>query len=183
MKTSNNPYDDYEKFASFVSEEGFRAFKQWAKDQRIPLVKAQGKACEVLHPRVRAGFVAPKVWNRDCGRQGSWYRDSTEAGKHLIVASVPLESMNGGTKLTLSDFSPPVLPTGADIDKLVNTAEYQTKRPDEWERTTEEDRLKYRNLLSQIERLKIIRTKDPDEYTKKFSDLLGEIADIVRDKD
>lgn len=140
---TNATTNEYERFTCFVSEDGLQRFKLWAKKQGLSMVKAKNKACEVLHPRVRAGFVPPKVWDRDCRRQGSWYRESSESGNYLIVSSVLLERMNGGTRLTFSDFSPPVLPNQSEVRELLQSAEYNREKPRIWEQYTEEDRLKF----------------------------------------
>jgi hypothetical protein len=133
----------YLKYTYFVDDDGLAEFKRWAKKQSITLVKAKNKPCEVLHHRVRAGFVSPKVWNRDCRRQGSWYRESSQAGRHLIVSQVPLEEMDEGTSLTVSDFTPPVLPTSEELQELVSSSAYQERKPNEWEQCTQEDKLKF----------------------------------------
>ncbi len=144
MKTGTKPNNNnYIKYTYFVPEEKFRDFKQWTKEQHIPLVKAKHKACEVLHPRVQAGFVAPKVWNRDCPRQGAWHRESSASGNYLIAGTVPFDQMDKGTRLTLSDFTPPALPTNQELDDLVRSTGYLQQKPQEWEHITEDDRLKF----------------------------------------
>ena len=92
-------HDVFEKFTCFVSPDELQDVKRWAKKQKARLYRAKTKPCEPLRADIDIGYVPPNVWNRDCRRQGYWYRESPAADKCLIVSSAPLEQGSPGTRV------------------------------------------------------------------------------------
>ncbi len=77
----------------------------------IKMKQAKGVSCTPLNVINAISCVAPKVWDENCDRQGSWYRASNKNGLHLVVSSFDLKEYKDhkAATVTQSDFTPPRL--------------------------------------------------------------------------
>jgi len=145
--------DAYVKYTHFLSLEELNVIKDWAKEKGVRMYKARDMPCEPLHPQRKIGYVAPKVWDRSCRRQGSWYRESSQAGKYLLISSFRMEHLHRGTKLSISDFSALRLPSKNVQMEMVQSTIYQRKKPGEWEKLSDNDMLRFKMARSELCRL------------------------------
>ena len=143
-----NNNTQYNKHIYWVPGSEFKKFKDDLNSTEFKLKPVKKTSCETLNAKNRAvRYASPKIFSGLCKRQGSWYRESNRAGSYLVVSEERLpEKYNQymNANLTASDFSPQSLPGQSDIKKLVDSEEYQTQRPDDWEKKTFKDGLIYK---------------------------------------
>ena len=71
-------------------------------------------------------------------RQGSWYRGSDRRGQYMVMSDHRLpEALDDylDSEMSASDFAPESLPTAEVLSDIVSSAEYQTQKPNQWEKT------------------------------------------------
>lgn len=99
----------------------------------------------------KLGYLTPSVFNRVCSRQGSWYRDSDKFGQHAIVSDHPLpEYMQEylDAEMTESNFQPEFLPSKQELVNLVESKEYRSQRPDDWEKPKLKDAILFKIMFT-----------------------------------
>lgn len=140
-----------------MSDEQIDKFVYWVPAEAIDAVTAEltvdgyciqktlGSQCEVLKcSGKRLGLAEPAGFSRMCKRQGSWYRSSAKNGQYLLVAD---HRLRGSVQryldatMAVSDFEPESLPDLIELKEVVDTPEYQTTRPDEWQKYSLLDRV------------------------------------------
>lgn len=116
------------------------------------VISALMTPCETLNASGNKVITAtPKIWNRMCTRQGSWYRESERAGKTLLVSDHPLPGIVQGfldAEMTQSTFKPDYYPTKQSLKDMVNSPEYKNLRPDEWENAGIKDSVMFKIFFS-----------------------------------
>lgn len=99
--------------------------------------------CQVLTARGQhLVYAPPGVWNGMCRRQGSWYRESHRAGQYMIMSDHPLPDPLPtylDAEMRVSDFAPESLPTDAELENVIASGEYRSRKPKDWERITWRD--------------------------------------------
>lgn len=96
-------------------------------------------------------YVSPAIWSRICTRQGSWYRSSDKNGQYMVVSGKELPGDFDAffeVRLTQSDFLPARLPTQAELQGLVESEDYISKKPDQWENKGIKDSFMFKVLFS-----------------------------------
>jgi len=95
-----------------------------------------------LGQNIQVGYVFPEAWDLLCRRQGSWYRAASLAGRILVVSSIDLGEygLELETVIRDSDFEPPLLPNLDQRLELVRGSRYNSMRPSEWERVSEQEK-------------------------------------------
>ena len=118
---------DFESSKKLLSEAGYR------------LEAAAMTPCQVLRARGKTLMYAPpETWSRLCVRQGSWYRKSDRRGQYMVMSDHRLpEALDDylDSEMSASDFAPESLPTAEVLSDIVSSAEYQSQKPDQWEKT------------------------------------------------
>lgn len=108
--------------------------------------------CEVLRATGnKVLYAGPELWSRLCVRQGSWYRDSANAGKTMVVSENKLPDAFDDyldAQLTQSGFQPQELPSEVQLQDLVESDAYRGTRPDAWERKTWRDAVLFKAFFS-----------------------------------
>jgi hypothetical protein len=108
--------------------------------------------CETLSANAeKLIYAKPQLWSRLCVRQGSWYRQSSKAGKTLLVSEHKLPSIMDAyidAELSQSDFSPKKFPSKKVMNEVVNSPAYRDNRPDEWERPSIKDGIMFKIFFS-----------------------------------
>jgi hypothetical protein len=131
--------DPWERYAYFVTAEGIEVSLERVKAQGLKVKEVHGMPCITLRPAKRTALVAgPEVWSGLCRRQGSWYRQSAWAGRHLLVVPMRLPGMTG-VSIRESEFQAPSLPGEKELIELAGSDAYRRLRPKEWEEVSPED--------------------------------------------
>ena len=142
----------YNRFIYWVPAVKIDDAKQSLGRLGYKLNKPMGSQCEVLKTSgKKLGFASPDVFSRLCKRQGSWYRNSVKNGCYLIVSDHRLNSSLDqylDAEMTNSDFRPESLPDKESLQSLVDSKEYQSNRPDEWERPGLKDSLMFKTMFT-----------------------------------
>ena len=93
--------------------------------------------CEVMRCDGNTVYWAsPAVWSRMCVRQGSWYRSSPKNGKYMVASGTALPDDFDGffeVRLAQSEFMPARLPERIELQALIDSEDYKSKKPDQWE--------------------------------------------------
>jgi hypothetical protein len=138
----------YIKHIYWIPGGEFIKFKNDLNSTEFKIKPVKKTSCETLNAKNKiVRYASPKIFSGLCNRQGSWYRASNKAGGYLVVSEERLpEKYNQFLDSTIidTDFSPQTLPDQFDIKKLVDSEEYQSQRPDDWEKKTFKDGLMYK---------------------------------------
>ena len=93
--------------------------------------------CRVLRASKEIAYLAPPAWDGFCKRRTSWYRKSAMAEKFLIVSNLPLNALHlegPGIIIKESDFKPGRFPKSDELSQLIQSEEYQKRKPSEWDK-------------------------------------------------
>ncbi len=138
----------YSKYIYWLPDNDFVKFENDVRSTEFELKPARKTSCGTLNAKGKTvRYASPEIFSGLCKRQGSWYRESNKAGSYLVVSEEKLpEKYNQflDAKITESDFLPQSLPDQSDIHKLVDSDEYQSQHPVEWEKKTFIDGLIYK---------------------------------------
>ena len=108
--------------------------------------------CETLRASgKKVRYAAPEAFDKLCSRQGSWYRNSNKFGEYLVISEEKLPQKYNrflNASISESDFMPGALPEKKAIKQLVNSLEYRSQRPDEWEQAGIKDSVMFKLMFS-----------------------------------
>ena len=135
--------NSYIKYAYFIGSEELAEVEADLKARPAKIYRARRMVCELLHPQREAGSALPEVWNKNCRRQGSWYRASSYNGEILVVTGFPLEGRRG-VKIAPSDFQLPRQPGPEEVRALAHSPAYLKVKPAEWEAIDDFNREQFR---------------------------------------
>ena len=135
--------NSYIKYAYFFGSEELSGVEAGLKARPEKIYRARRMVCELLHPQREAGIALPEVWNKNCRRQGSWYRASSHNREILVVTSFPLEGRRG-VKIAPSDFQPSRRPSPDEVRTLAESPAYLKVKPAEWDSIDDFDREQFR---------------------------------------
>jgi hypothetical protein len=126
----------YKKFCYWVDFHQLKAVRRNLEEIKIDLRDESRIPCRVLRESMNIVFIAPPAWNGFCKRRTSWYRKSNMAGKFLIVSNSPLDVPDLESPIIIagSNFMPDRLPNPDEISQLVQSKEYQKRKPSEWDK-------------------------------------------------
>lgn len=143
---------DYQRYIYWVPALQIDEVKQQLKQSGYRLASSIGSQCEVLKVSgKKLGYGTPELFGRLCKRQGSWYRKSDKAGSHVLVSDHPLGdefSPYLDAKMSASDFQPQSLPNKESLEQLIDSDDYRSNRPDEWERPGAKDSLLFKTMFT-----------------------------------
>lgn len=143
---------EYKKHIYWFSHSEFVKFENDIKSTEFELKPARKTSCGTLNAKEKTvRYASPEIFSGLCKRQGSWYRESNKVGSYLVVSEKKLpEKYNQFLEARMigTDFSPQSLPGQSDIKKLVESDEYQSQRPDEWENKTFKEGLMYKIMFT-----------------------------------
>jgi hypothetical protein len=136
----------YRKFCYWTGMELLQKICEKTVTQGSEVEEEMRIPCRVLRASTEIGYVTPAAWNGFCKRRTSWYWKSDKANKFLLVSSYPVEiaAIGDPIVITESDFKPGRLPSREDRYKLIQSKEYQSRKPSAWEKVEPLDREFYR---------------------------------------
>jgi hypothetical protein len=127
----------YHKFCFWVDLGGLKKVRNTFEKKGIQLEDEARIPCRLLKASREIGYLAPPVWSGGfCKRRTSWYRKSDETGKFLVVSSVPLDHLDIGNPIIITelDFNPERFPSPEEIIQLMKSREFHTRKPHEWDK-------------------------------------------------
>jgi hypothetical protein len=126
----------YKKFCYWVDFHRLKAVRRNLEEREIDLPDESRIPCRVLRASKEIVYLAPSAWDGFCKRRTSWYRKSNMAGKFLIVSNSPLDVPDLESPIIIagSNFMPDRLPNPDEISQLVQSKEYQKRKPSEWDK-------------------------------------------------
>ena len=140
------------RYVYWMKKEDFGRMKDELSREGFRVSDAKWSPCETLNASGnKVFFASPEVWSRSCVRQGSWYRQSKKSGKYLLVSEQKLPSKFNHfleAEIRESDFMPGRLPTGEELQRLVDSECYQRSKPDEWEAVSIKDRISFKLIFT-----------------------------------
>jgi hypothetical protein len=156
---------NYRRFYSWVDPQEFRGVKDSLEKKGIQLKEEARIPCRVLRPSTEIGSVAPPAWDGFCKRRTSWYRKSDKTGKFLIVSNKPFDHLDIGNPIiiTESNFRPPRLPSLHELVQLIESHEFQNKKPSIWEKVGPLDKEFYRRWFERH------RPDEPFDFERIFA--------------
>ena len=127
----------YLKFCYWTDLHGLRKVRMDLEKKRIQLTDESRIPCRALRPSTEVISLAPSAWNGFCKRRTSWFRKSEMADKFLIVSNSPVDipDLNNPIIIMGSNFKPDRFPSSEEISQLIQSQEYQKKKPSEWDKT------------------------------------------------
>ena len=140
------------QYLYWLDRDAFVAAKDALEKDGYRLTAALLTPCQVLHASGKnVVYASPEVWSRICDRQSTWYRSSRRSGQYMLLAGErlpePLEPYFDAT-LAASDFQPDRLPTRTELQSLVESEEYQSRKPEGWEAIGFKDALLFKVLFT-----------------------------------
>ena len=122
----------------WFSEADFESSKKLLSEAGYRLKATVMTPCQVLQARGKnLVYAPPEIWSRLCVRQGSWYRGSDRRGQYMVMSDHRLpEALDDylDSEMSESDFAPESLPTVEELSTIVSSEEYQSQKPDRWEK-------------------------------------------------
>jgi len=141
-----------ERHLYWFSKEDFESSKKLLSDAGYRLKATLMTPCQVLHARGKElVYAPPQIWSRICVRQGSWYRGSDRRGHTMVMSEHRLpEAFDRflDSKMSASSFAPKTLPTADELTKIVSSEEYQSQKPDQWEKAGWKDAMMFKVLFT-----------------------------------
>src|SRR4030042_5492265 len=121
----------YQKFCYWVDSHGLKTVRKNLEEKENQLIEETRIPCRALKASLEIAYLAPQAWNGFCKRRISWYRKSEMADKLLIVSNSPLDipDLDYPIVITESNFKPDRFPSSNEISQLIQSREYQKKKP------------------------------------------------------
>jgi hypothetical protein len=127
---------EYQKYCYWVSPQARESVQQDLEKKEVPTSEETHIPCRILRSKGEGGWVFPQAWSGVCKRRCSWYWASAKADMFLIVSNGPLD-FSGLTEPIMikeSNFKPDRLPSLEEAGRLIQSKEYQKKKPAEWDK-------------------------------------------------
>jgi hypothetical protein len=152
----------YQKFCYWVDFHGLKKVREDIEQTGGELDDEARIPCRVLRPSTETIFLAPSAWNGFCKRRTSWYRKSEMAEKFLIVSNSPLNlpDLDHPIIITESNFKPDRFPSSDEISRLIQSREYQKRKPSEWDKPDPVEKDFYQSWFERN------RIKEPFDFEK-----------------
>ena len=154
--------ENYCRYACFIKPEELSEIEPHLKSGAGRPYRARQMVCELLHPKREGGIAPPEVWNKNCRRQGSWFRASKHNGEILVVTNSPLEG-RPGIKIIPTDFKLPRRPGPEEIQALAELPAYRQKEPPAWQTIDDFDREQFRLFRQGLLKLGLANQEEAEE--------------------
>ena len=135
----------------WLGQADFKSAKELLKAEGYGLSATLLTPCQVLKSRgKKLVYARPGIWSGICSRQGSWYRDSNRRDQFMLMSDHRLPTALDGfldAEMAVSDFVPEELPDEAALHEIVASEQYQSQKPDEWEKVWLKDSVMFKILF------------------------------------
>jgi len=125
----------YQKFCYWVDADRLKKVRENVEQSGGEFNDEARIPCRVLRASRKVGYLAPSAWEGFCKRRTSWYGKSDKVSKFLVVSNTPLDHLDIGNPIiiTESSFKPDRLPSSDQIAQLLESQEFQKRKPKPWE--------------------------------------------------
>jgi hypothetical protein len=154
--------ENYCRYAYFIKPEKLAEIELRLKAGTGKPYRARRMVCELLHPKREGGIAFPDAWDKNCRRQGSWYRASEHNGEVLVVTNSPLEGRRG-LKIAPIDFQLDRRPSSEDIKALAESPAYRQQEPPAWQDIDDFDREQFRLFRQGLLKLGLASREEAEE--------------------
>jgi hypothetical protein len=129
--------DGQKRYVYWFEEADLSRVEDALGERQVDLKPVKMTSCQVLHATDDTAYYAgPDIFNGMCSRQGSWYRQSDRNNQILVMTAQRLPDAfddHLDVEVTDSDFRPERFPDDDEVEALIQTEEYQTQKPPDWE--------------------------------------------------
>ncbi len=134
FKNETGASSEYKKCCYWVDFQTLESVREHLQKEEVEVPEETRIPCRVLRASMDLAVVAPSAWNGFCKRRTSWYWKSHKARQSLIVSHSPLDVPDIGHAIVITDsnFKPHRLPSAQEISQLIESQEYQKRKPVEW---------------------------------------------------
>jgi hypothetical protein len=155
----------YQKFCYWVDLKELKKVRKSLEERGLQLTDEARIPCRVLRASREVGYLAPPAWDGFCKRRTSWYRESDKAGKFLVVSNTPFDDLNIDNPIIIreSNFRAPRLPSPEEILQLIESQEFQARKPPIWEKVDPLDKEFYQKWYERH------RSDEPFDFDKIFA--------------
>jgi hypothetical protein len=169
---------EYKKFCYWIDSHNLKKVREDIEQQGRELDDEARIPCRVLRSSRDIGYLAPPAWDGFCKRRTSWYRRSKKAGKFLMVSNTSLNHLDIGNPIIIkaSNFKPGHLPFYGEILQLIKSEEYQSLKPDVWEKVDPLDKEFYQRWFERYQ------TKELFDFDKIFAHHSANHANFIDPK-
>jgi hypothetical protein len=145
---------EYKKYCYWLDANSLKKAKESLRKIDIEPINEDHIPCRLLRTSIEIGYVVPAAWEGFCKRRTSWHRKSQKAKKFLFVSNFPVDLPDLGNSIIItgSDFMPDRLPNPEEISQLVQSEEYQKKKPSEWDKPDPLEREFYQRWFGRQQR-------------------------------
>ena len=127
---------EYKKCCYWVDSHGLKVVREHLEKKEVELPEETRIPCRVLRGSMNIALVTPSAWNGFCKRRTSWYRKSETAHQFLIASNSPLDlpDLDNPVVIADSNFRPNRFPSLEEVSQLLESQEYQGRKPSEWDK-------------------------------------------------
>jgi hypothetical protein len=174
----NRKMSEYKKFCYWIDSHNLKKVREDIEQRGRELDDEARIPCRVLRSSRDIGYLAPPAWDGFCKRRTSWYRRSKKAGKFLMVSNTSLNHLDIGNPIIIkaSNFKPGHLPFYGEILQLIKSEEYQSLKPDVWEKVDPLDKEFYHRWFDRHP------SQEPFDFDKIFAHHSANHANFIDPK-
>jgi len=168
----------YQKFCYWVDRKDLEKVRKSCKEKGIELEDEARIPCRVLRASQEVAYLGPPAWYGLCKRRTSWYWGSEKVSRYLIVSNTPFDHLDieNPIRVMESTFKPDRFPSPNEIVQLVESQEYQRRKPKTWENVEPIEKDFYQ---AWFERHQI---KEPFDFDKIFAIHSANHANFINPK-
>jgi hypothetical protein len=143
---------EYRKYCYWLNPHSVNKVRNLLEQEGIRLEEEVRIPCRVLRSSHDIRILTPSAWDGFCKRKTSWYWKSDKAKKLLIVSSRPLECSGLDRPIVIheSNFQPHRLPLPEEVRLLVQSKEFEKKKPRLWDKVTIAEKDTYQRWLKRF---------------------------------
>ncbi len=155
---------EYKKYCYWVDSQTLDVIREHLEKKEVELLEETRIPCRVLRASMDLALIAPSAWNGFCKRRTSWFRNSDKAHQSLVVSNSRLDLPDLGRPIVITDsnFKPHRLPSAQEISQLIESREYQKRKPVEWDQPDLSEKDFYQKWFERQ------REKEPFNFDKIF---------------
>ncbi len=135
-KNETGASSEYKKYCYWVDFQTLEDAREYFQKEEVEVPEEARIPCRVLRASMELAVIAPSAWNGFCKRRTSWYWKSDKAHRFLMVSQFQLDlpGLDHPIVITDSNFRPNRFPSAEEISQLIESPEYQNRKPPEWDK-------------------------------------------------
>ncbi len=137
----------YKKYCYWVDFQTSEVIREHLEKKGVEFFEETRVPCRALRESTDIASITPSAWDGLCKRRTSWYRNSDRAHQFLVVSNSRLDLPDHPIVITNSNFRPGRLPSAEEISQLLESHEYQKRKPLEWDNPDPSEKNFYQRWL------------------------------------